>query len=291
MDSYIDLHIHTTASDGTFTPSQVVSLAFEAGLKAVAITDHDTVEGNKEALEMGDRLGFEVVPGVEISCGQDGGEVHILGYFIDWRSKVFQKKLSLLRDFREKRNPQIINKLRHIGIDITYEEVKLVAGGESVGRPHIAHVLKEKGYVFSSQNAFDRYLKKGRAAYVPKELISVGEVIDMVHNANGLAVIAHPIQSLSVAACGIEGFIGGLVDEGIDGIEVYYSSHSKEDVTRLLHMACKYNLFVVGGTDFHGEVKPGVELGIGMGDMRISCELLENMKKVLERRREKICMQ
>ncbi len=287
MTSLIDFHIHSTASDGTLSPAEVVSLALNSGLKAIALTDHDTVEGNEEAIKEGRRLGFEVVPGVEISCGHAVGEVHLLGFFIDWKSDLLKQKLSMLREFREKRNPQIIDKLRHLGLNITYDEVKMVAEGGSIGRPHIAQVLKEKGFVFSNQDAFDRYLKKGGSAYVPKELLSVMEAVNIIHDAGGLAIIAHPMQSRSISTYGIRRFIRELMDDGIDGLEVYYSSHSSNDIGILLEIADEYDLLVTGGTDFHGEVKPGIEIGIGMGDMKIPYKLLSIMKEKLGKKEKK----
>ncbi len=280
MEGLIDLHIHTTASDGTLTPSMVVSLACQRGLKALAITDHDTVEGNKEAIEEGRQRGFKVIPGVEISCKHPLGEIHLLGYFVDWGSEILQKRLSQLRRYREERNPEIIRKLRGMGIDITYEEVKEVAGGGSIGRPHIAQVLKEKGYVFSNQDAFDRYLKKGAPAYVPKELLPVEEAIQLIKEADGIPVIAHPMQYRTVSTYGIERFIKELTGAGIEGIEVYYSTHSREDTATLLNIASRYGLLVTGGTDFHGEIKPGIEIGVGMGDMKVPYSLLERMEEV-----------
>ncbi len=279
MSGYIDLHIHTTASDGTYTPAEVVSLAKEAGLKAIAITDHDTIAGNEGAINEGTRLGFKVIPGVEISCSHPLGEVHLLGYYIDYSSPRLKEKLSMLRGFREQRNPQIIKKLRAMGINITYEEVKEVSGGGSIGRPHIAQVLKDKGYVFSNQDAFDRYLKKGGSAYVPKELLPVQEAIDIIHRANGLVAVAHPLQNRKVAEYGVETFIKELMDEGIDGMEVYYSSLSNESTHLLRIIADRYGLLITGGTDFHGKTKPGIELGTGMGDMKVPYELLIKMEE------------
>lgn len=280
MEGHIDLHIHTTASDGTLTPSMVVSLACQKGLKAIAITDHDTVEGNEEAITEGRERGFKVIPGVEISCKHHLGEIHLLGYFLNWRSEVLRRKLSQLRRYREERNPEIIRKLRGMGIEITYEEVKEIAGGGSIGRPHIAQVLKEKGYVFSNQDAFDRYLKKGAPAYVPKELLPVDEAIHLIKEAEGIPVIAHPMQYRTLSTYGVERFVRELMALGIEGIEAFYSTHSKEDTATLLNIANKYGLLVTGGTDFHGDIKPGIEIGTGMGDMRIPYTLLERMEKV-----------
>ena len=279
MEGLIDLHIHTTASDGTLAPSEVVKLAHEKGLKAIAITDHDTIEGNGEALREGARRGFEVIPGVEISCKHTIGEVHLLGYFVDWESETLKRRLALLRSYREERNPEIIRRLRAMGLDITYEEVKEVAGGGSIGRPHIAQVLKEKGYVFSNQDAFERYLKKGAPAYVPKELLSVEEAIGLIKEAGGIPIAAHPMQNRSIPLYGVERFIRELLEAGIEGVEVYYSTHSQEDTATLLAIAKKYDLIVTGGTDFHGEIKPGIELGSGMGDMRVPYTILEALKE------------
>lgn len=275
----IDLHVHTNASDGTFFPPEVVRLAQEKGLKAIAITDHDTIEGNEEAIKEGVKRGFEVIPGVEISCNHTTGEVHLLGYFVDLESETLKRRLALLRSYREERNPEIIRRLRTMGLDITYEEVREVAGRGSIGRPHIAQVLKEKGYVFSNQDAFERYLKKGAPAYVPKELLPIEEAIGLIKEAGGIPIVAHPMQNRSIPLYGVERFIRELVEAGVEGVEVYYSTHSREDTATLLSIAKKYGLIVTGGTDFHGEIKPGIELGRGMGDMRIPYTILKGLKE------------
>ena len=181
--SRIDLHLHTTHSDGSLPPAEVLALAQKAGVSALAITDHDIVAGIPEALETGARLGIEVIPGIEISSVYGENELHMLGYFLDWKDVGLSSRLAQLRASRHRRNPRIIEKLNHLGLDLSYEEVKILAGTESIGRPHIARVLMDRGYVQSAKEAFDRYLAKGAAAYVPRELPEPAEAIAWIRAA------------------------------------------------------------------------------------------------------------
>jgi predicted metal-dependent phosphoesterase TrpH len=187
MDSLelIDLHIHTSASDGTFSPQEIVRLAKRKGLKAVGITDHDTVDGNEEAIKAGVEIGLEVIPGVEISVEWEGRPVHILGYYIDVENKVLQSTLKNLIAFREERNPQIIKRLNSLGLNISYADVKAIAGdGTAIGRPHFAQVLVDKGYVKDGDEAFKKYLKRGGPAYVEKKRLTPQEGIQLIKDAS-----------------------------------------------------------------------------------------------------------
>ncbi|MDP3597070.1 MAG: PHP domain-containing protein, partial [Nitrospirota bacterium] len=190
--SRIDLHLHTTHSDGSFSPADVLRFAHKAGVTALAITDHDIVTGIPEAIAAGAELGIEIIPGVEISSRVGNSELHILGYCLQWQDPELNRRLASLRESRHSRNPQIIERLRALGMDVTYEEVRALAGTDAVGRPHIARVLMDKHYVTSAKDAFDRYLAEGRPAYVARELPSPADAIAWIRAAGGVAVLAHP---------------------------------------------------------------------------------------------------
>lgn len=190
--SRIDLHLHTTHSDGSLSPTKVLRLAHKAGVTALAITDHDIVTGIPEALAAGAELGIEIIPGVEISSRVGDSELHILGYCLHWQDPELNQRLAFLRESRHSRNPQIIERLRALGLDVTYEEVRALAGTDAVGRPHIARLLMDKKYVTSAKDAFDRYLADGRPAYVARELPNPADAIAWIRAAGGVAVLAHP---------------------------------------------------------------------------------------------------
>ncbi|MBZ4644988.1 MAG: 3,5-nucleoside bisphosphate phosphatase [Petroclostridium sp.] len=273
---YIDLHVHTTASDGSMTPSQVVQYAAKKNLAAIAITDHDTIEGVSEGVEQGKKEGIEVVPGIEISV-DFGVEMHILGYFIDIDSTILNDTLNKLKYYRDQRNPQIIQKLNELGVEITMDEVESKANGRIVGRPHIAAVMIDKGYVNSTDEAFDRYLSVGRPAYVKKQKLLPEEGIELIKQAGGFAVLAHPIF-LKKEDEELEYLLRQLIRYGLDGIEGYYSDYSAEVSNKYLALARKYNLIVTGGSDYHGKSKPYIELGEGYGTLKVPYQLLETMK-------------
>lgn len=275
--SRLDLHLHTTFSDGSRTPTDVLTLAGKAQVSALAITDHDTVAGLPEAIAAGRSLGIEVIPGIELSSRWGQTELHILGYFLDWNDRELQRELTRFQDARHVRNPRIIEKLNALGIDLTYEEVRSLAGNDSVGRPHIARVLIEKGYVTSAKEAFDRYLADGAAAYVPRALPDPAEAIAVIRAARGIPVLAHP--SWLDRSEGIYKICEQLKAVGLAGIEVHYSSHRPEQTVAYLEVARRLDLLVTGGSDFHGVTKPEVEVGIGRGQLKVPEALLEPLRK------------
>jgi len=242
-----DLHIHTDASDGTESPAQVVYLAKTAGLKAIAITDHETTLGIVPALEAGRRLSLEVLPGVEMSTEHDGREVHLLGYLMDYTNPVFLSFLELLKQKRKERVTKITARLLDLGVKITLDQVLAAAGDGSVGRPHVARVLIKSGLVKSIADAFEKYLGTGRPAYVPRFKYSTSEAIQLIREADGVTVLAHPMIDNS------ENFIPKFVKDGLQGLEVYYPGHSPETVSRFLETCRLYNLVSTGGSDFHGD--------------------------------------
>ncbi|BFU96329.1 MAG: Phosphoesterase [Nitrospira sp.] len=276
--SRIDLHLHTTHSDGSLRPSEVLALAKAASVTALAITDHDITSGLPEAIASGEALGIEVVPGVEISSFDGRSELHILGYFVDWKNPIFNDRLVSLRASRHRRNPLIVERLRAAGLDVTYEEVQALAGTDAVGRPHIAQLLMKKRYVTSAKEAFDRYLAEGRPAYVARELPTPAEAISWIREAGGLAVLAHPTW-VKTAGSELAVCIAELKDQGLAGIEVHYSTHTKSQTAAYLNLSRQFNLLVTGGSDFHGVTKPDIEVGTGRGDLHIKPNLLTAMKE------------
>lgn len=276
--SRIDLHLHTTHSDGSLSPTEVVRLAHKAKVTTLAITDHDIVSGIPEAIEAGTELGIDVIPGVEISSRLGNSELHILGYCVNWQDPELNQRLATLRTSRHSRNPQIIERLRALGLDVTYEEVRALAGTDSVGRPHIARLLMDKHYVTSAKDAFDRYLAEGRPAYVARELPQPSEAIAWIKAAGGVAVLAHPTWA-TAAGEELAALLATLKAEGLGGIEVHYSTHTKRQTTKYLDLAKRLDLLVTGGSDFHGITKPDIEVGIGRGGLKVSEKLLEPLKR------------
>ncbi|HRC43906.1 MAG TPA: PHP domain-containing protein [Nitrospira sp.] len=276
--SRIDLHLHTTHSDGSFSTRDVMAFAKQAGLTALAITDHDIVEGIAEATAIGAELGIEVVPGVEISSRLGESELHILAYFLNWTDPLLAQRLSTLRDSRHTRNPKIVQRLNELGIPITYEEVRALAGTESVGRPHIARLLMEKNVVTSAKEAFDRYLANGRPAFVDRELPEPAEAVRWIREAGGVPVLAHPTW-VRTSADGLRTLVRELKAAGLGGIEVHYSTHTPSQTTEYLELAKQCDLLVTGGSDFHGVTKPDIEVGIGRGQLKVSEKLLDPLRK------------
>lgn len=280
--SRLDLHLHTTHSDGSCTPTEVVTMAHRAGVTALAITDHDIMTGVTEAITAGQQCGVEIIPGVEISSLAGNSELHILGYFLDQQDTDLLARLKTLRDGRHRRNPQIIERLQTLGIDITYDEVRALAGSDSVGRPHIARALMDKRVVTSAKEAFDRFLAEGKPAYVPRVLPSPAEAIRWIKAAHGLAVLAHPTW-IKVVAQSLIDLVRQLKADGLDGVEVYYSTHAARQTREYLSLAQQLGLLMTGGSDFHGVTKPDIEVGIGKGTLHIPPSLLPKMKEAVSR--------
>ncbi len=277
MAEYVDLHIHTTYSDGSLTPAEVVWRAVDLGLAAIAITDHDGVDGNAEAFAQGAQNGLEVITGVEISCDFTPTNVHVVGLFIDPTNEGLAEALADVREYRKRRNPKILAKLAELGMTIDIEEVAAKAKGKTIGRPHIAQVMVDKAYVADFQEAFEKYLAHNKPAYVPRRRISAEEGIDLIHGAGGLAFLAHPgVYALPPRI--LDNVVYKLARVGLDGVEVYYSDHLPTDTAFLKRLVDEYDLLAGGGTDFHGAAKPGVEVGIGRGDLKIPYELVARMK-------------
>lgn len=275
--SRLDLHVHTTHSDGSLAPADVVALAHKAGVTALSITDHDIITAIPEAMAAGQSLGIEVIPGIEISSLHGESEIHVLGYFLDWQDAELNERLVMLRASRHRRNPLIIEKLQALGIDITYDEVRALAGTDAVGRPHIARVLMDKQVVTSAKEAFDRFLANGKPAYVARELPGPAEAIRWIKAANGLAVLAHPTWVKTTEGT-LTDLVRQLKADGLDGVEVHYSTHTPRQTREYLSLAKQVNLLVTGGSDFHGVTKPDIEVGIGKGMLHVPDSLLPKLR-------------
>lgn len=276
MVKLIDLHTHSTASDGSMSPRELVRYAKEKGLCAIAITDHDTVEGLPDALDEAEKIGLEVIPGLEI--GVDFiPEMHILGYFFNESYSNIREILIRLRKNRDERNPKIIDKLNKMGFSITMREVEDEADGLVVGRPHIAKVLMQKGYIDSVPEAFDKYLGSGKPAYFKKDRLTPEQGINEIIKSGGVPVLAHPVY-LGLNMSQLDKLLDTLISYGLKGIEAHYVGNTQDDTGNLLRLAIKHNLLVTGGSDFHGSFKSDTEIGTGHGNLRIPYELLEKLK-------------
>lgn len=275
----IDLHTHTTFSDGTFTPKELVQYAKEKGLSAIAVTDHDVFDGVEQAQYYGEKLGIEVISGIEISTQYEGVEMHIVGLFVDIYDKHFNSVLDSMRQKRVERNNVVISKLQALGLDITMDEVKATADGSIVTRAHFAKTLKQKGYVSNIGEAFEKYIGDGKSAYVKREVFDWQQTINMINNAGGVAVLAHPLI-YKISNKRLENAIADMANSGLKGIEAYYSTHSPSDVKYVKMLAYKNGLKLSGGSDFHGANKPRLDLGTGYGDLAVPYELLEALKGV-----------
>ncbi len=277
MTRIIDLHTHSIASDGSMSPAELVRHAKDKGLAAVALTDHDTVEGISEALDEGNRIGIEVIPGIEISTNYRP-EMHILGYFLNIdRYLSVQKELTEIRKGREDRNYKIISRLNKLGIAVTEEEVKEISTSGTIGRPHFARLLMEKGHVKTMQEAFDKYLGKDGLAYFKRHELEPVDGIKLIKKAGGIPVLAHPVL-LKMNYNDMDKLLVELKEYGLGGIEAIYSENSKEETGNLLRLAIKHKLLVTGGSDFHGTYKNGIEIGFGRGNLKVPYELLEKLK-------------
>jgi predicted metal-dependent phosphoesterase TrpH len=279
-----DLHLHTTASDGTMSPAELVRYAQKKGLRAIAITDHDTIEGLPEGIQEGNKVGLEVIPGVELSADAATGTMHLLGYYIDPACSELAGKLRVLQQARMERNLAIVEKLRGLGMPIELSEVKAAPEHGQIGRPHFAYTMVQKGYAQNIQDAFDRYLGKGRPAYVEKFRFSPAEAMDFIRKAGGITVLAHPFTLKQAEPQDFEALIRELKEKGLDGIEVYYPEHSDGQKRLYRDMAQKYGLVISAGSDFHGLNKDEADLGEGYGDRKLTYSLVEALKARREQR-------
>ena len=273
----IDLHSHTTASDGSLTPEDLVRLAKQQGVATLALTDHDTITGLPRAMAEGEQAGVEVIPGIEISCLYGETELHILGYFINPDDPHLEPALAQYRASREDRNPRIVQRLQELGCALTYAEVKAAAGTATVGRPHIAQALVRRGYVNSVSEAFDRYLADDAPAYIPRLLPSPAEAIGLIRQIGGIPVLAHPAYTSRLKEP-FEQACETLKRLGLLGIEAIYSSHNRRQTDRYRSISRNQGLLVTGGSDFHGEAKPNLLVGTGYGNLEVPADLLDPLR-------------
>jgi 3',5'-nucleoside bisphosphate phosphatase len=278
----IDLHIHSTASDGTLSPADLITLALRLRLGAISITDHDSIAGCREALLNGipEQIGF--LTGVEISAEAPpsypgAGSIHILGYGMRLDDPDLNRTLENLQDARTDRNPQIIARLNTLGIAILIEEVEREAGGGQPGRPHIANLLIKKGIVKTMDEAFDRYLGNGKPAYVDKFRIETSQAIELINTAGGIPVLAHPCLLELDNDQQLEEVLQEMMSMGLKGLEVYFSEHTPEQTLQYAELAKRYDLLMTGGTDFHGDIQPAIHMGIGKGNLHVPYELYEKL--------------
>ena len=278
----IDLHIHSTASDGSLTPADIIDHAQKLELAAIAITDHDSVDGSKEALQIGIPPSFGFLTGVEISAAHPpffpgSGSFHILGYDIRLDHGDLNQTLKKLQDARRNRNPEILRRLNKLGFQISLEEVKNKAADGQLGRPHIACAMMKKGFVTSIDEAFDRYLGAGKPAYVDKYRVECEQAIKIIRDAGGVPVLAHPAHLNIENEQELETLLQKLKEIGLAGIEVYYPGHSPRQIGQYKAMAKKYGLLMTGGTDFHGSIMPKIKMGSGTGDLFVPYILYEDL--------------
>lgn len=275
----VDLHIHTSCSDGSLPPVEVVERAAARNLRAVAITDHDTVDGNADAIAAGRRLGVDVVPGVEISTHWEGTTFHLLGYGLRRRPERVRSTFAFLEESRRQRTPRMVEKLQGLGLDVTLDDVVREANGSLIGRPHFARVLLRKGLVSTFQEAFDRYLKRGAAAYVHKERLSPAAAAELIGEAGGIAVLAHPGLIDSERPGFLPELLTHLTGLGLAGLEAHYSGHSPEETARYVSLARQTGLLVTGGSDFHRPGEGGPEMGTGFGGLRVPDSCYEELAR------------
>ncbi|MBI4398805.1 MAG: PHP domain-containing protein [Candidatus Omnitrophica bacterium] len=266
MNHRCDFHMHTTHSDGSYTPEELLAYASEKCLRAVAVTDHDTVSGYDACKAAADKHGVELIPGIEISCQFEPGTLHVLGYFLNPKDPGLAQSLAVLQRARAERNPMIIEKLNRLGVHVTLQEVEAQSGGDQVGRPHFAQVLIKKGYARNNDEAFRKFLAKGAAAYVDKRRFSAEEGIQMIREAGGAAVVAHPKQLKVTDRSRLRQLFKEWMSFGLQGIEAYSSCQNVGEQKFWRDLGAGFGLIITGGSDFHGKNKPDVDLGwMGQG--------------------------
>ena len=269
----VDLHTHTTASDGTLAPEELVKEAASQDVTTLAVTDHDTTGGLEAALKAGTRYGIEILPGIEINTESDGTELHILGYLNDFQGDKFQSILQEIRNERLVRAWKILEKLKKLGLEVSESSVMDVAQGSAVCRPHIARSLVRSGYCVTVKEAFDKYLKKDSKAYVPRNSLAPREAIQLIKESGGVPVLAHP------GLVGNDGLVPTLVDSGLEGIEAYYNRHTPAMIKHYEELALKYQLIQTGGSDYHG---PTNGLHGKLGSVKMPEGVLETLKERLK---------
>ena len=288
MKTYIDLHIHSTASDGTLTPTDIVQTALKSTKSekdpiGIALTDHDTVAGVSEFLKEAKKNKERVtaIPGVEISTNYHGVEIHILGYNVDPENKELLEQLKICRESRDGRNEKIIARLQAEGFQITMEDIKPEDPNETIARPHIAKQLMKKKYVSSVKEAFDKYLAEGRSCYVERIMPTPQEAIALIRNSGGIPVLAHLMYYKKLNAAEKEVLVSELKEAGLEGIEAYYNTYTPVEEEYVSSLAKQNALLLTGGTDFHGQNKPHISLFTGQGNMEVPEAILPEFMEAI----------
>lgn len=278
---YVDLHVHSTASDGSYTPQQLVKAAQKCGLNAFALTDHDTIKGIDDAILAAKGTSLEIIPGVEISTSYKDKEIHIVGLFIDHHNTEFIDGLGSEIKRRSARNELMIKKFNEYGIPISMEELASMFPESVITRAHFATFLTKKGYVEDNNEAFSKYLGDGKPFYIPRERKTTKEAIELIKSAGGVAVLAHPLlYHLTMGE--IRELCRELIGYGLTGIETMYSTYKGFDEQNVRAIAKEFNLLESGGSDFHGDAKPHIRLGNGMGNLRINYSYLEKLRSMTD---------
>ena len=273
----IDLHVHSTASDGTCSPAELVALAKEAGLEAFALTDHDSIDGISEALEAGEKLGMEVIPGVELSCNYNKEEIHVVGLYIDYKDAEFVEHLRNFQDLRDNRNIKMAECLCEEGFDITADALHAMFPDAVITRAHVAKYLVATGQVKELSIVFDKYIGNGCKCFVDRPKVHPADAVKMIHKIGGIAILAHPCLC-KMNRRELYAMIDELAAAGLDGIEAIYSCNMGSDEKDFTEIAKKHGLLISGGSDFHGSNKPYIKLGVGKGNMCVPYDLLTMIK-------------
>ena len=282
-DGFVDLHCHSTASDGTLAPRDVVRLAKESNLSALALTDHDTIDGIGEAASAAGSLGIDFLPGIEISAEYPHpGTMHVLGYGVDPANESLKSLTETLIAGRDNRNPKIVEKLNDMGVSVSMAEWEAEAKGNVLGRPQLAAILHRKGYVSSIKQAFDKYIGQGAPAYFDKERLSPKQALERIRAAGGLPVLAHPVQLRASNDAELQRVVKDLADLGLAGLEVIHSDHDAATIEKLSALADRFGLLKTGGSDFHGSNKPQIQLGVAKG-RRIPRQFFDELVKQIGR--------
>lgn len=279
----VDLHLHTTHSDGTLSPTELVDLCAQKGLKVIAISDHDSTEGVAEAQEAAARHGIEIIPAIELSTDVPDNEIHMLGYFVDMEDAGFQELLRSFRAGREDRGREMVERLRKLGLEITWDEVERIADGAAVGRPHIAQAMIERGYVSEWQEAFERYIGRTGPAYVERTRLEPEEAIQVLLDNGALPVMAHPLYYEREDTQILRRIVSDLKDAGMVGLEVHYGEFSKGEIQMLANIAAEFDLIPCGGSDYHASGKPGEIIPGEAGPPMSVVESLRARKKGMAR--------
>lgn len=282
----VDLHTHSNKSDGSLSPTALIDEAKSIGLSAIALTDHDTIDGLEEAINHGNEIGIKVIPGVELSTEYMGRDVHIVGLFINYKDQSFLDHLKKFVDSRDERNKKMCQKLTNAGMPVIYEELIEMFGESVLTRAHYARYMLSKGYIKSLPEAFERYIGDHSPYYVPREKVTPKQGVELILNAGGIPVLAHPIL-YKLGKDALNKLVSELKEYGLVGIEAIYSTYTNADERTIRDLAKKYNLLISGGSDYHGAAKPGLNLGTGYGKLAVPDLVLEDIENYYMQRNNK----